>query len=315
MIKKLAFMMVVLTIVMPAFALKKDPEYLKARRNGGDTRIVLSIIGDDGQPVSNAMVRVLMGMNFRERAYFINGVTGVNGKFVIAGKTTGNEIEIDVTKDGYYRTSDKLCFITMGHEHDVINGRWQPWGMELQLKLRAIRNPIALVGDVNGYYVPETNKWIGFDMKQADWVLSGHKGGISDFEVFLEWDGHPSQDSKLLKLHFRAIEPKGGFYYADLRKESRFRGVYTASTNQVLQQVFSCQTAQKEGRIVKEGLPHSKLLVLRSRCVCDQEGILKKANYSVISWIAVEGSRKGKGEMLLSYSFNPTPNDTNLERK
>ena len=67
MIKKLAFMMVVLTIVMPAFALKKDPEYLKARRNGGDTRIVLSIIGDDGQPVSHAMVRVLMGMNFRER--------------------------------------------------------------------------------------------------------------------------------------------------------------------------------------------------------------------------------------------------------
>ena len=203
----------------------------------------------------------------------------------------------------------------MGHEYDVKNGRWQPWGMELQLKLRAIRNPIALVGDVNGYYVPETNKWIGFDMKQADWVLSGHKGSTSDFEVFLEWDGLPSQDSKLLELHFRAIAPQGGFYYADLIRESLFRGVYAASTNEVLQQVFSCRTTQKDGRIAKEGLPHSKLLVLRSRCVCDKEGILKEANYSTISWIAVEGLRKGKGEMLLSYSFNPTPNDTNLEHK
>ena len=109
----------------------------------------------------------------------------------------------------------------MGHEYDVKNGRWQTWGMELQLKLRAIHNSITLVGDVNGYYVPEANEWIGFDMKHGDWVLSGHKGNTSDFEVFLEWDGRPTQDSKLLKLHFRSIEPKGGFYYADLTNEHR----------------------------------------------------------------------------------------------
>ncbi len=302
-------------ITVQSYAIKKDPAYRDAKINGGDTRIVLSIIGDDDRPVSNATVRVLMGMNFRERAYYINGFTSADGKFVIEGKTTGNEIEIDVTKDGYYQTSDKLCFISMGHEYDVKDGRWQPWGMELQLRLRVIRNPIVLLGDVNGYYVPETNKWIGFDMKQADWVLSGHKGKMSDFEVFLEWDGLPSRDSKLLKLHFRTVDSQGGFYYADSVKESRFHGVYNASTNEVLQQAFSCQTTQKEGRIVKTGLPHSKLLVLRSRCVCDQEGMLRMANYSTISWVSVEGSQKGKGEMLLSYSFNPTPNDTNLESK
>ena len=313
MMKNLTVTMVVLMLSMSVFAHKKDPEYLKARRDGGDARIVLSIIGDEGLPVSNAIVRVLMGMNFRERAYYINGVTGANGEFVIEGTTTGNEIEIDVTKDGYYRTSYKLCFIAMGHEHDVKDGKWQPWSMEIQLKLRAIRNPIALVGDVNGYYVPETNKWIGFDMNQADWMLPGYKGRTSDFEVFLEWDGLPSRDSKLLKLHFKTVEPKGGFYYADLARESSFHGVYNASTNEVLQQEFSCQTAKDGGRIEKKGLPRSKLLVLRSRCICDQEGKLKSANYSIINWMAVEGSRKGKGEMQLSYSFNPTPNDTNLE--
>ena len=315
MMKKITITIIVSVASLLLFAHKKAPDYLKARRYGGDARIVLSIIQDDGLPVSNASVRVLMGMNFRERAYYINGVTNADGKFVIEGKTTGNEIEIDVTKDGYYQTSEKLCFISMGHEYDVKDGRWQPWGMKLQLRLRIIRNPIVLVGDVNGYYVPETNKWIGFDMKRADWVLSGHMGNISDFEVFLEWDGLPSRDSKLLKLHFRTVDPKGGFYFADSVRESHFRGVYNASTNEVLQQAFSCKTTQEEGRIVKAGLPHSKLLVLRSRCVCDQEGMLKEANYSVISWVSVEGSRKGKGEMLLAYSFNPTPNDTNLEPK
>ena len=315
MMKRVTITIIVSVTCFLLFAHKKDPDYLKTRRNGGDTRIVLSIIGDDDRPVSNAAVRVLMGMNFRERAYYINGFTSADGKFVIEGKTTGNEIEIDVTKEGYYQTSDKLCFISMGQEYDVKDGRWQPWGMELQLRLRVIRNPIVLLGDVNGYYVPETNKWIGFDMKQADWVLSGHKGKMSDFEVFLEWDGLPSRDSKLLKLHFRTVDSQGGFYYADSVKESRFHGVHNASTNEVLQQAFSCQTTQKEGRIVKTGLPHSKLLVLRSRCVCDQEGMLRMANYSTISWVSVEGSQKGKGEMLLSYSFNPTPNDTNLESK
>ncbi len=315
MVNKFLIMIMASASSLVLFAHKTDPDYLKARRSGGDACIVLSIIGDDGLPVSNATVRVLMGMNFRERAYYINGATGVDGKFVVEGKTTGNEIEIDVTKDGYYQTSEKLCFISMGHEYDVKDGRWQPWGMELQLRLRAIRNPIPLVGDVNGYYVPETNKWIGFDMKQADWVFSGHNGSRPDFEVFLEWDGRPSRDSQLLKLHFRTEEPMGGFYYADSVKESRFHGVYSASTNEVLQRAFTCKTTLKDGRVAKEGLPRSKLLVLRSRCVCDQEGALESSNYSAINWIAVEGTRKGWGEMLFSYYFNPIPNDTNLEPK
>ena len=80
--KKIIFMIMVSMGSLFVFAHKKDPDYLNARRNGGDARIVLSIIGDEGLPVSNAIVRVLMGMNFRERAYYINGVTGANGEFV-----------------------------------------------------------------------------------------------------------------------------------------------------------------------------------------------------------------------------------------
>ena len=55
----------------------------------------------------------------------INGVTDTEGKFVIEGKTTGNEIEIDVEKEGYYRASKKECLAKMGEEYEVKDGpRW-----------------------------------------------------------------------------------------------------------------------------------------------------------------------------------------------
>ena len=127
MMKNLTVTMVALMATMSVFAHKKDPEYLKARRNGGELRIIVSAADDDGNAVSNASVNVLMGMNFREKAYFINGVTDAMGQFVIEGTTTGNEIEIEVTKDGYYKATKKLCLIKMGHEYEVRDGKWQPW--------------------------------------------------------------------------------------------------------------------------------------------------------------------------------------------
>ena len=106
--KRFAVMVVAWMAAVSVFAYKSDPEYVKARQSGADVRMVVSIVDDKGCAVSNANVRVLMGMNFREKAYFINGVTDTEGKFVIEGKTTGNEIEIDVEKEGYYRASKRM---------------------------------------------------------------------------------------------------------------------------------------------------------------------------------------------------------------
>ena len=67
--KNLAVMIAALMVTMSVFAHKKDPEYLKARRNGGELRLIVSAVDDYGIAVSNASVNVLMGMNFREKAY------------------------------------------------------------------------------------------------------------------------------------------------------------------------------------------------------------------------------------------------------
>ena len=41
----------------------------------------------------------------------------------------------------------------MGHEHAVKNGKWQPWGMEIKIPMREVRNPVALIKKKGGFSV------------------------------------------------------------------------------------------------------------------------------------------------------------------
>ena len=166
-----------------------SPEFERAHIRGAKTRIVLKAVDDVGNPVAGASIHVLMGMNYRLKSYDIDGVTDTNGVFVVEGKTTGNEIEITARKDGHYEVFKKLCFISMGNEYEVKNGKWQPWGMEMLLSLRRRLNPVDLIVSGDSFYVPSTNSWIGFDMAKKDWVYEGKTGVKSDFEVFVTWDG------------------------------------------------------------------------------------------------------------------------------
>lgn len=304
-----------MTVAISAFAHKKDPDYLKARREGGDLRMILSAADDYGNVVSSANVKVLMGMTFRERAYYINGVTDVNGQFIVEGKTTGNEVEIEVMREGYYKSYKKLCFIAMGNEYEVKNGRWQPWGMRVNIPMRMINNPVSLIRKKGGAAVPETDMWIGFDMKTGDWVGHGGKGLVSDFEVKLQWDGKPVVSSEFAKLDLRFVGEGAGFYMTNTTPCSAFTGIYNASTNEVYHNEFVCSTSRNNGTITSVEIPSGKLLVVRSRCRTDGKGNVVEANYGVIRAMLIEGGYGGKAELFMNYHFNPTPNDTNLEPK
>ena len=313
--KNLVFMMGALTVAMSGFAHKKDPEYLKARRNGGELRMIVSVVDDDGNAVSNANVKVLMGMNFRENAYFVNGITGAKGQFVIEGKTTGNEIEISVTKDGYYNASKKLCLIKMGSEYEVRNGKWQPWGMVVELPMRKVVKPVKLLALHDGIQIPATNTWIGFDMKKKDWVVSGRGGEIPDFEVMVQWDGRPMMALEFAQMDIRFVGKGAGFYFTDKTIGSAFTGVYKADTNNTFQTEFTCRAIRKDGMFFDSGVPKGKLMVVRSRCKLDDKGNILEANYSTIRTLFIEGGWNGKAQAIVNYQFNPTPNDTNLEPK
>ena len=107
-------------------------------------KMELRITNDDGAPIPYANVDVFMGMNFRSKGYSITGRTDTNGIFVVKGKTCGDEIVVNIAKAGFYRTAKTFKFAEMGHEHEVSDGHWQPYGKRENIILRDIRNPIEL---------------------------------------------------------------------------------------------------------------------------------------------------------------------------
>ena len=299
------------------FARERTPEFLSARRRGGDARIVLKAVDDVGNPVAGASIHVLMGMNYRLKSYDIDGLTDTNGVFVVEGKTTGNEIEITAKKDGYYRPSKKrLCFIAMGNEYEVKDGKWQPWGMEIPLVFREVRNPVKLISKVDGYMIPATNCWIGFDMELMDWNHEGHGGKVTDFEVNLDWDGKPIDETDRMVLNVRFPGKHSGFYVANRIKGCTFGGVYHADTNRRYEnRCLSTSTKMRKGDYQYTGYDPDVIMVVRTRCKEDSRGNLVAMNYSTLYGIVVDGGWRGECEMRVKYKFNPTPNDTNLEPK
>ncbi len=304
-------------VSLVACALKKDPSYRSARRNGADYRTVLRVVDDGGRAVPDAKVRVQMGMNFADASYFIEGTTDTNGLFIISGRTTGNEIVIDVTKDGYYGSRREHCLIAMGAEHEVRDGRWQPYGAEERMELRRIRHPADLV--VKGIYipVPMTNAWFGFNLEKATIVMSNAQDR-ADIEFWVDWDGLPPPQSRRCACFFRTVGDLSGGYNVEKVMESLQPYPYEASTNESYA-VRSVHIVDRDENHEDGGgeAPFSpkSALVLRLRPKVDADGSLKEANYGLVRTLDVGPGWKGVSKVYLSYIFNPTPNDTNLEAK
>src|SRR5574344_313864 len=117
----------VFSCLCPAANEEYTPELMRAMTFGAQTKVVLKVVDDDQVPVSNVTVHIVMGMNFHDKSYSLDGMTDTNGNFVIEGKTTGNRIMIRLSRDGCYSSSRDLHYIKTGSERVVENGRWLPW--------------------------------------------------------------------------------------------------------------------------------------------------------------------------------------------
>ena len=291
-----------------------DSDFQRANLNGARARIELTVHDECGVPVADASVHVLMGMNYRLNSYDIDGRTDTNGVFIIEGKTTGNEIEIKVTKDGWYRSQKKLCFIEMGKEHAVKDGRWLPWGMKVNLPLRR-RGTLSklLVFASPARAIPSTNNWVGVDLERNDFVKPYGIGESSDVLVKVIWDGLSLEDSKLCFAEVAFPREHDGGYFAPVVNCSDFRYVYFAETNKV---------EVKSLKIVRNGnarhLSHptdgrESELIVRLRTELDDRGKVVSANYGAIENIIVSPAWKGNPTIRFVHVFNPVRNDANLE--
>lgn len=314
--KRLVAVTMLTVVAASAFALRKDPAYLDARRSGALARMQIHIVDDLGHDVPDAEVNVFMGMNFRPQGHYLKGVTDTKGIYVAEGKTCGDEVVIDVAKRGHYSSVKKLCFAEMGAEHDVKNGKWQPFDEVENIILKRIVKPIDLIVFDKLIDVAQTNVWLGFDMERMDFVKPNGNGNNVDFQIKVEWDGLPAWESKSCSAEIRFPGDGTGGSYAKNVSESAFPYTYVAQSDFFY--------AERLVRVVdRNGDPHTtkipfvkdSALVTRTRCVIDEEGKIKAANYGCIRRFEIGPSRRGVALLRLTYVFNPTSNDTNLEAK
>ena len=166
-------------------------------------------------------------------------------------------------------------------------------------------------------YSETLNEWIGFDLKENDYVEPHGKGKIADFEVFLEWDGKWEREGytgKRLKIRF--VEPYSGFYICKRNKNSAFGWSYLAEPEKIsLKYVEYYKKVLADGEIERNLFDKTTTYwVIRSRCVVNEKGELISANYSSI--IELNFSRNRDRQTMginLLRIFNPTPNEINLE--
>ncbi len=313
---KIVMSMLMCGFVTATFAVQRDSEYLAARRHGALTRFQVHVVDDLGMNVTNADVRVFMGMNFRPKGYWIDGATDTNGVFVVEGKTCGDEIEMFVSKSGYYSSARKLCFATMGTEREVIDGKWQPFDNDEHMLLRRVRNPLDRKLSGKFIYTRHLNTWIGFDLEVGDYVAPYGVGQTVDFKVRIDWDGKWIPYYEGMGIGIRFDDPYSGYYSVPVCEESALKGVYDADPKAVYKQdamFYEKKTSDSER--VQSLFDKRYCWVVRSRCEVDPSGTLQKANYSLVTSIGFSGERNGLGGFRVIGMFNPTPNDTNLEPK
>lgn len=311
---KLAVTFTLALLSLCVVARERSAAFLDAMRNGATAKIKLRVVDDGSRPVALAKVRVFMGMNFRERGYWIEGETDSNGMFVIEGKTTGNEIEIHLSKNDYYCSFRKLCFIANGAESKVKGGKWQPYGEELDVVLRPIKNPAKLqtVSEIKYKLTEAACKWIGYDLEKSDFVKPYGVGEVSDFEVYLDWDKVFSSDCMNLGFKIRFVEPFSGYYSTTIETDSEFKTPYNAIVDATYLKDASFYD-KFGGERIRKTFDKSKCWVIRSRCKVDETGRLIAANYTVARFLGMTGSRELKPGFCFLGAFNPKSNDTNLE--
>jgi hypothetical protein len=302
-------------VLSVGFAKQGNLEYRRARRDGAIARILVHVVDDTGMDVSNASVRVFMGMNFRPKGHYVSGASDTNGLFLAEGLTCGDEIVIDVTQAGSYSSTKKICLAKMGEEHEVREGKWLPFGAKEVIELRRIRKPLDLAWQGDFVHTTNLNEWIGFDLKAMDFVSPHGRGAVADFDVRINWDGRAHKGYRGMGVKIRLTGQGAGFVVVPVRRDSSFKGPYRANVSdgydqtsaEFYEKVLEDQTC--ETRLWNE----SSYWVVRSRCSVNDSGEVVVANYSVINSIQFSGSKEGFGGVRVIGLFNPTPNDTNLE--
>lgn len=308
-------MMFLICVVFPFFQTlatpprRTDAEYKKAIIDGAETGMRILVVGDNGEPIRGASVRV----SFAMREKFTDAIfdTGIDGIAVVRGKTTGNKIRISVEKDGYYSSMMELSYLRFAENRLVVDGKWQPWNEMRKLRLRKTIRSHGLSSYNRTLTLSTTNMRVGIDFELGDFVKPYGQGRIPDAEVRVVWDGKEPYLSKICKMEMRFVQPMSGAYNVDNVVESEMPFPYVADVNADYQTTFEYYD-RKDGHICRATLFPTDTKVARVRCKISKDGKLESANYCNIRRLEASPGFQGRVAVGISGVFNPEVNDIEI---
>ena len=306
-------------------------------------RLNVSVVDDEGRPVTNATVHLgfLSGhVVFAEgKPRHYSARTDKDGKAVVKFDGDNSDVYWSVTADGCYPSgSRKATFLIdvkqipplfytvtmLEHEKNVaitLYRKKNPQPMYAYSWQKKVESPIA-----NGRY--------GFDLQSFDWLPPLGNGEIADFYYVRDRQdvenvkdaisknrgytltsfrngtvGFPKIGDVVGRIEF---DDKCGAYVGNCTGNENFPSVHCADTNKTFVASFPICVVPQQGNIwLHEGdvIGDDKYMVIRSRVKCDEHGNIVSANYSKLIGPVGFGSTVGIKESV----FNPRPNDTNLE--
>lgn len=283
------------------------------------------VVDDMGIPVSNATVRVGFstshvlfggGHSAHDKGGHAMSKTDTNGVATVKFNCTSSDFGWRVVADGYYQGDlhnehfkfDEIivppCFVKVVlHEHDKSGNE----------KLFRIKNPQPMYAHypIERRKVPKTNGRYGFDLAEYDWLPPIGVGKVADFYLVRAVGDLP--DSGQYDFGRIEFDKDCGFYVGKQTGCSEFPATYQANPNASFQTniLLKC-IRHRASRDWVEPLPvlgNDEYLVLRTRVMHDENGMIVSANYSRIL-----GEFRANPSIYSAESiFNPIPNDTNLE--
>lgn len=282
--------------------------------NGALAKVKLRVVDQDGSAVYGARIWGGFSANFSNDSVLVEGFTNTNGEFVVQGKC--NEfLRVDVTKEGYYHTEEKINFLQAKADPIVVDGKWQPYGETHEVVLKKIKNPwaVKVFGEnIHRHDIPVFDEWIDFDLEAGDWLPPYGAGKFSDVALRFNADIRKPRIDYTYRMEVSFTNnPHGGAYILKKDLFSNLQTAYIAETNGIYASELTFTTDCISDKPVRLSyLDRDSYLVFRTRTRVDDQGMLVGAHYGKICGIW----RSTQKMMLINDGcFNPVENDPNIE--
>ncbi len=281
---------------------------------GALAEVKLRVVDQDGIAVAGAKIWGGLSAQFSKDAILVDGTTNTNGELIVQGKC--NEfLRVDVTKDGYYHTEEKVNFRESKADPIIKDNKWQPYGETRTVVLKKIKDPWAVkVFCENSHRrdIPVFDKWVGFDLEVGDWLPPYGAGKFYDIALRFNSDVRKQRIDYTYTMDVCFTNnPFGGAYMLKKDANSHLQTEYAADTNGNFKSEFAFVTECIADKPVRSNyLDVDSYLVFRTRTRVDDQGRLVSAHYGKICgvWRSTQ-----KIMQLGDGCFNTVENDPNIE--